>query len=63
MIVLKLVFLLFVTTHLLATTYYVDSTGGSDSNNVTSTSSAWQTLDKVNQQMFSPVPMIPVEIH
>ena len=51
--IIKFILLLFVTTHLSATTFYVDATGGSDSNTGTSTSSAWRTLDKVNQQLFS----------
>ena len=34
-----------------ATTYYVDC-GGSDSNNGTGTSTAWQTIGKVNQSSF-----------
>lgn len=36
------------------TTYYVDSVGGNDANNGTSTSSAWKTLGKVNQKTFQP---------
>ena len=34
------------------TSYYVDSVGGSDSNNGTSTSTAWKTLAKVNSVTF-----------
>jgi hypothetical protein len=34
-------------------TYYVDSVNGSDSNNGTSTSTAWRTLSKVNSTTFS----------
>src|ERR1700722_11347833 len=37
-----------------ATTYYVDSLGGSDSNNGTSSSTPWQTIAKVNPQAFRP---------
>ncbi|ACT00431.1 discoidin domain-containing protein [Paenibacillus sp. JDR-2] len=36
------------------TTYYVDSASGSDSNNGTSTSTPWKTLDKVNATTFQP---------
>lgn len=35
------------------TTYYVDSVGGSDSNNGTSTTTPWQTIGKVNSTTFS----------
>jgi hypothetical protein len=37
-----------------ATTYYVDSLGGSDSNTGTSSSTPWQTIAKVNAQTFHP---------
>ena len=37
-----------------ATTYYVSSSGGSDSNNGTSVSTPWQTIGHVNVQTFSP---------
>ncbi len=37
-----------------ATTYYVDATNGNDSNNGTSTSTAWKTLGKVMSTSFSP---------
>ena len=37
-----------------ATTYYVDATSGNDSNNGTSTSTAWKTLGKVMSTSFSP---------
>lgn len=37
-----------------AATYYVDSAGGSDANNGTNTSSAWQSLNKVNGTTFQP---------
>lgn len=33
--------------------YYVDATGGSDSNDGTTTSTAWQTISHVNSQTFS----------
>ena len=36
------------------TTYYIDSSGGNDSNSGTSTSAAWQTLTKVNSITFQP---------
>ena len=39
---------------LFATTFYVDASNGNDSNNGTSTSSAWKTLNKVNSKTFSP---------
>lgn len=39
---------------LCAATYYVDSAGGSDANNGTSTNTAWQSLAKVNGTTFSP---------
>ena len=35
------------------TTYYVDATGGSDSNNGTTTSTPWQSLNKVNAMYAS----------
>jgi Right handed beta helix region len=35
-----------------ATTFYVDSVGGSDSNNGTSASTPWKNLTKVDQQTF-----------
>jgi hypothetical protein len=37
-----------------ATTYYVSSSSGSDGNNGTSTSTAWQTIAHVNAQTFQP---------
>ena len=37
-----------------ATTYYVDSVGGNDSNSGTSPASAWQSLTKVNFKIFLP---------
>jgi hypothetical protein len=36
-----------------ATTYYVDSVGGNDNNNGTSTGTAWQNLTKVNTITFA----------
>lgn len=36
------------------TTYYVDSQGGNDSNNGTSTSTPWKSISKVNSRSFSP---------
>jgi hypothetical protein len=35
-------------------TYYVDATGGNDSNAGTSPNSAWKTISKVNTSSFSP---------
>jgi hypothetical protein len=37
-----------------ATTYYVDSLGGSDGNSGTSSAAAWKTLRKVNSAAFDP---------
>ena len=37
-----------------STTYYIDATGGNDSNNGTSPSSAWKTVFKVNDFEFNP---------
>lgn len=34
--------------------YYVDATNGKDSNNGTSPETAWQTIDRVNQEKFQP---------
>ena len=42
------------TVHAAGTTYYIDSSGGNDSNSGTSTSAAWQTLTKVNGITFQP---------
>jgi len=36
------------------TIYYLDATGGNNSNNGTSVSSAWKTISKVNSSSFSP---------
>jgi len=36
------------------TVYYVDSTKGRDSNDGLSASSAWKTISKINQYLFSP---------
>ncbi|MGG4146333.1 discoidin domain-containing protein [Paenibacillus algorifonticola] len=36
------------------TTYYIDSAGGNDANNGTSTATAWKTLTKVNATTFQP---------
>jgi hypothetical protein len=49
------IFLLFtpqIATARSATTFYVDSVGGNDSNNGTSSSTPWQNLNKVNQETF-----------
>jgi len=37
-----------------ATTYYVDATNGSDSNDGTSNTTAWKTIAKVNAASFNP---------
>src|SRR5580658_8859044 len=37
-----------------ATTYYVSSSTGNDSNSGTSSSTAWQTIAHVNGQSFQP---------
>jgi parallel beta-helix repeat protein len=37
-----------------AETYYVDATGGDDSNDGTSPETAWKTISKVNSMSFSP---------
>lgn len=37
-----------------AATYYVDATGGNDSNSGVSTSQAWKTISKVNSSSFIP---------
>lgn len=34
--------------------YYVDATNGKDNNNGTSPETAWQTLERVNQEVFQP---------
>ncbi len=34
--------------------YYVDATSGKDSNNGTSSETAWQTLERVNKEVFQP---------
>lgn len=48
------IFLIIITYFSYATTYYVSSSTGNDSNNGTSTSSPWQTLDKTKLFNFSP---------
>ncbi len=35
-------------------TYYIDATGGNDSNDGTSPEQAWKSLDKVNNSIFAP---------
>src|SRR5258707_12495965 len=37
-----------------AATYYVDAEHGSDSNNGTSPTAAWKSINKLNQQKFLP---------
>jgi len=51
---LILIIILFVNTLQAQTTYYVDATGGDDSKSGLSETTAWQTLDKVNDQTFLP---------
>ncbi len=34
------------------TTYYIDATNGNDANNGTSTSTAWKSIDQVNEQAY-----------
>lgn len=50
---ITIVFLL-ITNLSFATIYYVDATNGSDSNNGTSSSTPWKTIDKVNTSTFAP---------
>ncbi|MHB9028487.1 MAG: right-handed parallel beta-helix repeat-containing protein [Candidatus Latescibacterota bacterium] len=54
--VLFLFITLFLTqaTAALAAIYYVDATGGNDSNNGTSTGTPWRTVAKVNGRTYSP---------
>lgn len=50
---LKTLIVLFLINTLQAqTTYYVDATGGNDSNNGTTIGTAWKTINKVNQMTF-----------
>ncbi len=49
---LLVLILLFSTSLLHATTYYVDATSGNDGNNGTSPATAWQTITKINSQTF-----------
>ncbi len=51
---LIILIVLLATSPLYATTYYVDASGGDDSNNGRSPDLAWQTLDKVNNNVFVP---------
>jgi hypothetical protein len=37
-----------------ATTYYVDSSSGNDTNTGTSAAAAWKTLQKINGSQFQP---------
>src|SRR5437764_10844418 len=46
--------LVFFVGEVFGTTYYVDSTGGSDSNSGTSTTVPWKTIAKVNRGPYSP---------
>jgi len=38
----------------IGSTFYVDATGGNDSNNGLSANLAWKTLDRVSQEIFGP---------
>lgn len=51
---LSMAALVFISQNAKAATYYVDATGGNDSNSGTSTSTAWKTIDKVNKSTFQP---------
>jgi hypothetical protein len=50
---IALVAILMATARCWASSYYVSSSGGNDSNNGTSAATAWQTLGKVNGRTFS----------
>ena len=50
---LYLALLIFVSLNLFSKNYYIDSTGGNDSNNGTSISNAWKSLTKVNATTFA----------
>src|ERR1035437_790916 len=47
------IFLLGSTIKIQAATYYMDATGGNDSNNGTTTSTPWQHVSKINSSTFS----------
>lgn len=49
-----LIFLLLMYVPAWGATYYVDATGGNDSNAGTATTQAWKTINKVNRGSFSP---------
>lgn len=48
----RLLAILFLAINVSASTYYIDATGGSDSNNGTSSGTAWQTLAHATNQTF-----------
>jgi hypothetical protein len=49
-----LIFLLLMYVPAWGATYYVDATGGNDSNAGTATTQAWKTINEVNKGSFSP---------
>jgi hypothetical protein len=49
-----LLILTFSISSIFASTYYIDAVNGNDSNNGTSSSTAWKTLAKVNSTNFNP---------
>jgi hypothetical protein len=51
---LIIISILFVSAIQAQTTYYVDATGGDDNNSGTSEVTAWQTIEKINNQTFLP---------
>jgi len=51
---LSLVWLIPLAAVCLGATYYVDASGGNDSNDGLSSSNAWKTISKVNSMSFSP---------
>jgi hypothetical protein len=51
---MRYLFLLLLLPFLIASDYYVDTTGGLDTNNGTTTGSAWKTFDKVSSSTFNP---------
>ncbi len=54
LILVSILLILSLTSAAWAATYYVDATGGNDSNSGLSTSTAWKTIAKVNASKFSP---------
>ncbi len=51
-IIFQIVLLLLANTLIAQTTFYVDASGGDDSDNGTSESTAWQTIERVNSHDF-----------